>query len=144
MIDTLVKSIINMDHSVLSVAVISTRGETLVSRSKFNIHDVFSSAKSKAKTRGTAKIEGDAGLWTRAALEMTKQFDRVFGSSDALVSFYKDVKLMILPIDHMKIHVVIICLRSTNTELIIVRFNEFLKTLEQNGYSSIVSSSKSI
>jgi hypothetical protein len=131
MIDTLVKNIINLDHSVLSVAVISTRGETLLSRIKFNFHDVFGMANDKTKTRRDRTIEGDAGVWTRAALEMTKQFDRVFGGSDALVTFYKDVKLMILPIDCMKIHVVIICLRSTNTEVIIIRFNELLKALKK-------------
>jgi hypothetical protein len=64
-------------------------------------------------------------------LEMTRQFDRVFGGSDALVTFYKDVKLVILPIDCINIHVVIICLRSTNTEVIISRFNEFLKAIKK-------------
>jgi hypothetical protein len=131
MIDTLVKNIINLDHSVLSVAVISTRGETLLSRTKFNFHDVFGMANDKTKSRRDRIIDGDAGVWIRAAMEMTKLFDRVFGGSDALVTFYKDVKLMILPIDCMKIHVVIICLRSTNTEVIIVRFNEFLKTIKK-------------
>ena len=81
-----------MDHSVLSVAVISMRGETLISRTKFNIHDVFGIASDKTKTRRDRIIDGDAGVWTRAALEMTKQFDRVFGGSDALVTFYRDVK----------------------------------------------------
>jgi hypothetical protein len=131
MIDTLVKNIMNLDHSVLSVAVISTRGETLASRTKFNIHDIFGMASDKTKTRRDRIIDGDAGVWIRAALEMTKQFDRVFGGSDALVTFYKEVKLVILPIDCMNIHVVIICLRSTNTEVIIIRFNELLKALKK-------------
>jgi hypothetical protein len=131
MIDTLAKNILNLDHSVLSVAVISMRGETLLSRTKFNIHDVFGMANDKTKTRRDRIIDGDAGVWTRAALEMTRQFDRVFGGSDALVTFYKDVKLVILPIDCINIHVVIICLRSTNTEVIIGRFNEFLKAIKK-------------
>jgi hypothetical protein len=131
MIDTLVKNVLNLDHSVLSAAVISIRGETLVSKTKFNVSDVFAVTIDKTRSRRSGIIEGDAGVWTRAALEMTKQFDRVFGGSDALVTFYKNVKMMILPIESMKIHVVIICLRSTNTEVILMRFNEFLKNLKK-------------
>lgn len=131
MIDTLAKNILNLDHSVLSVAVISTRGETLLSKTKFNINDVFDISIDKTKTKRDRIIEGDAGVWTRAALEMTRQFERVFGGSDALVTFYEDVKMVILPIDSIKIHVVIVCLRSTSTEVIIMKFNEFLKNFKK-------------
>lgn len=131
MIDTLAKNILNLDHSVLSVAVISTRGETLLSKTKFNINDVFAISIDKKQSKRDRIFECDAGVWTRAALEMTRQFERVFGGTDALVTFYKNVKMVILPIDNIKVHVVIICLRSTSTEVIVMKFNEFLKNLKK-------------
>ena len=47
-----------------------------------------------------------------------------------LAAFYKDVKVLIVPLPPMNIHFVIVCLRSANAELIMCKFHEALAQIE--------------
>ena len=112
------QEILQMDDSILSVAIVDTNGRTLVSQKKFGAKDVFAPKRTSD--------QDDFGTWTRASLEMIKPFKRHFGTCEALAAFYKDVKVLIVPLASLNIHFVIVCLRSANTELIMCKFREAL------------------
>jgi hypothetical protein len=101
---------------------VDTNGRTLVSQKKFGAKDVFALKRTSD--------ENDFGAWTRASLEMIKPFKTHFGTCDALAAFYKDVKVLIVPLPSMNIHFVIVCLRSANAELIMCKFHEALAKIE--------------
>lgn len=116
------QEILQMDDSILSVAIVDTNGRTLVSQKKFGAKDIFAPKRSGD--------QDDFGTWTRASLEMIKPFKAHFGSCDVLPAFYKDVKVLIVPLPALNIHFVIVCLRSANAELIMCKFHEALAHIE--------------
>ena len=61
---------------------------------------------------------------------MLKPFKTHCGTCDVLAPFYKDVKVLIVPLPLMSIHFVIVCLRSANVELIMCKFREQLAQIE--------------
>src|SRR6476619_3804612 len=109
------QEILRMDDSIMSVAIVDSTGRTLVSQSKFGVKDAFA-------PKSTSEHD-DFGMWTRASIEMIKPFKKHFGTCDALAVFYKDVKVLIVPLPPMNIHFVIVCLRSANAELIMCKFH---------------------
>ena len=117
-LDDRTQEILRMDDSILSVAIVDSHGRTLVSQKKFGAMDVFAPKRNSE--------QDDFGAWTRASLEMIKPFKTHFGTCDALAAFYKDVKVLIMPLPSMNIHFVIVCLRSANAELIMCKFHEVL------------------
>jgi hypothetical protein len=121
-LDDRTQEILRMDDSILSVAIVDTHGRTLVSQKKFGAKDVFAPKRTSE--------QDDFGAWTRASLEMIKPFKTHFGTCDALAAFYKDVKVLIVPLPSMNIHFVIVCLRSANAELIMCKFHEVLAEVE--------------
>ena len=121
-LDDRTQEILRMDDSILSVAIVDTHGRTLVSQKKFGAKDIFAPKKTSE--------QDDFGAWTRASLEMIKPFKTHFGTCDALAAFYKDVKVLIVPLPSMNIHFVIVCLRSANAELIMCKFHEALAEVE--------------
>lgn len=121
-LDDRTQEILRMDDSILSVAIVDTHGRTLVSQKKFGAKDVFAPKRTSE--------QDDFGAWTRASLEMIKPFQTHFGTCDALAAFYKDVKVLIVPLPSMNIHFVIVCLRSANAELIMCKFHEALAQIE--------------
>ena len=116
------QEILRMDDSILSVAIVDSKGRTLVSQSKFGAKDVFAPKRTSD--------QDDFGTWTRASLEMIKPFKRHFGTCEALAAFYKDVKVLIVPLAPMNIHFVIVCLRSANAELIMCKFHGALAEID--------------
>ena len=116
------QEILQMDDSILSVAIVDTNGRTLVSQKKFGAKDVFAPKRNSD--------QDDFGTWTRASLEMIKPFKTHFGTCDVLAAFYKDVKMLIVPLPSMNIHFVIVCLRSANAELILCKFHDELAQIE--------------
>ena len=117
-LDDRTQEILRMDDSILSVAIVDSHGRALVSQKKFGAKDVFAPKRNSE--------QDDFGAWTRASLEMIKPFKTHFGTCDALAAFYKDVKVLIVPLPSMNIHFVIVCLRSANAELIMCKFHEVL------------------
>ena len=115
------QEILQMDDSIL-LAIVDTNGRTLVSQKKFGAKDVFAPKRTSD--------QDDFGAWTRASLEMIKPFKTHFGTCDVLAAFYKDVKMLIVPLPSMNIHFVIVCLRSANAELIMCKFHEALAQIE--------------
>jgi len=115
------QKILQMDDSIL-LAIVDTNGRTLVSQKKFGAKDVFAPKRTSD--------QDDFGAWTRASLEMIKPFKTHFGTCDVLAAFYKDVKVLIVPLRPMNIHFVIVCLRSANAELIMCKFHEALAQIE--------------
>ena len=116
-LDDRTQEILRMDDSILSVAIVDTHGRTLVSQRKFGAKDVFAPKRTSE--------QDDFGAWTRASLEMIKPFKTHFGTCDALAAFYKDVKVLIVPLSSMNIHFVIVCLRSANAELSCASFTRY-------------------
>jgi hypothetical protein len=121
-LDDRTQEILRMDDSILSVVIVDTHGRTLASQKKFGAKDVFAPKRTSE--------QDDFGAWTRASLEMIKPFKTHFGTCDALAAFYKDVKVLIVPLPSMNIHFVIVCLRSANAELIMCKFHEVLAEVE--------------
>jgi len=112
------REILRMDDSILSVAIVDSTGRTLVSQSKFDVKYAFAPKRTSE--------HDDFGMWTMASIEMIKPFKKHFGTCDALAAFYKDVKVLIVPLPPMNIHFVIVCLRSSNAEIIRCKFHEAL------------------
>ena len=112
------QEILRMDDSILSVTIVDSTGRTLVSQSKFDVKYAFAPKRTSE--------HDDFGMWTRASIEMIKPFKKHFGTCDALAVFYKDVKVLIVPLPPMNIHFVIVCLRSSNAEIIRCKFHEAL------------------
>ena len=112
------QEILRMDDSILSVAIVDSTGRTLVSQSKFDVKYAFAPKRTSE--------HDDFGMWTMASIEMIKPFKKHFGTCDALAAFYKDVKVLIVPLPPMNIHFVIVCLRSSNAEIIRCKFHEAL------------------
>ena len=102
-----IQEAIRMDESILTVAIVDSRGSTVTSKSKFGAKDIF------AVKNGN--FQGDLGIWIRAAIEMIRPFDNHFGKCSTLAAFYEDVKVMILPVPQMNIYFVLVCLRSAKT-----------------------------
>ena len=125
-----IQEAIGMDESILTVAMVDSRGSTLASKSKFGAKDVFA-------VKGN--FQGDLGIWIRAAIEMIRPFDKHFGKCSTLAAFYEDVKVMILPVPQMNIYLVLVCLRSANTELILCKFHEVFSQMGYHTSTSIVS-----
>jgi hypothetical protein len=126
-----IQEAIGMDESILSVAIVNSRGSTLASKSKFGAKDVF------AVKNGN--FQSDLGLWIRAAIEMIRPFDKHFGKCSTLSAFYEDVKVMILPVLPMNNYVVLVCLRSANAELILCKFHEVFSQMDYHIPTSLVS-----
>lgn len=116
------QEILQMDDSILSVATVNTNGRTQFSQKKFGAKDIFAPKRTSE--------QDNFGTWTRASLEMIKPFKTHFGTCDVLAAFYKDVKVLIVPLPSMNIHFVIVCLRSANVELIMCKFHEVLAQIE--------------
>jgi hypothetical protein len=126
-----IQEAIGMDESILTVAIVDSRGSTLTSKSKFGAKDIF------AVKNGN--FQGDLGIWIRAAIEMIRPFDKHFGKCSTLAAFYEDVKVMILPVPQMNIYFVLVCLRSANAELILCKFYEVFSKMGYYTPTSLVS-----
>lgn len=75
-------------------------------------------------------LQMDDSILSVASLEMINPFKAHFGTCDVLAAFYKDVKVLIVPLPPLNIHFVIVCLRSANAELIMCKFHEALAQIE--------------
>jgi hypothetical protein len=126
-----IQEAIGMDESILTVAIVDSRGSTLTSKSKFGAKDIF------AVKNGN--FQGDLGIWIRAAIEMIRPFDKHFGKYSTLSAFYEDVKVIILPVLPMNNYVVLVCLRSANAELIRCKFHEVFSQMDYHIPTSLVS-----
>lgn len=111
-----IRHLLNIDQSILSVAIIDSHGKTLASKRKFGTSDIFET--------GKTVNSDDFGIWIRAMIEMIKPFDSQFGPCNAVAAFYNDTKIITIPVSSLKIFTVLVCLRSANAELLICKFQE--------------------
>lgn len=108
-INTIAGKILQIDESILSVAVVDMQGQTVSSKSRYHISNEFVSNYSKT----------DCSMWARAAYAMTEQCVKDFGKVETFVSTYEKMKVMVVPLPNINSLVVLTMLPSVSVEYVI-------------------------
>ncbi|MDQ5870556.1 MAG: hypothetical protein M3530_12645, partial [Thermoproteota archaeon] len=87
-IHTIAGKLLQIDESILSVAVVDMKGQTVSRKSRYHISNAFVS--DNAKT--------DCNIWIRAAFAMVEQCAKSFGKVETFVSVYEKIKVMVVPL----------------------------------------------
>ena len=99
--------ILSMNDEILSVSIMDMRGNILATKSKEYFRQVFG-----------INLEGDkyGGTLAVAALAVANEVKDIVGEAQALITIYKDCKMMLLPIPSYEILVGFVLQRSVNAE----------------------------
>lgn len=112
-IHTIAGKLLQIDESILSVAVVDMKGQTVSRKSRYHISNAFVS--DNAKT--------DCNIWIRAAFAMVEQCAKSFGKVETFVSVYEKIKVMVVPLMQVNSLVVLTMLPSVSVEYIIRKIN---------------------
>ena len=110
---TIAGKLLQIDESILSVAVVDMRGQTLSHKSRYHIKNEFVSGKG----------ETDCNIWIRAAFAMVEQCVKSFGKVETFVSIYEKTKVMVVPLLPINSLVVLTMLPSVSVEYVIRKIN---------------------
>lgn len=99
--------------SLLSVAIVDMRGQTLSRKSRYHIKNEYTSGKGQT----------DCNIWVRAAFAMVEQCAKSFGKVETFVSIYEKTKVMVVPLQSINFLVVLTMLPSVSVEYIIRKIN---------------------
>ncbi|MGB8153731.1 MAG: hypothetical protein WCF97_07430, partial [Nitrososphaeraceae archaeon] len=105
--------LLQIDESILSVAIVDMKGQTVSRKSRYHISNAFVS--DNAKT--------DCNIWIRAAFAMVEQCAKGFGKVETFVSIYEKIKVMVVPLMPINSLVVLTMLPSVSVEYIIRKIN---------------------
>ena len=99
--------ILSMNEEILSVSIMDMRGNILATKSKEYFRQVFG-----------INLEGDkyGGTLAVAALAVANEVKDIVGEAQALITIYKDCKMVLLPIPSYEILVGFVLQRSVNAE----------------------------
>jgi hypothetical protein len=99
--------ILSTNEEILSISIMDMRGNVLASKSKEYFRQVFG-----------ITLEGDkyGGTLAVAALAVANEVKDIVGEAQALITIYKDCKMMLLPIPSYEILVGFVLQRSVNAE----------------------------
>ena len=99
--------ILSTNEEILSISIMDMRGNVLASKSKEYFRQVFG-----------ITLEGDkyGGTLAVAALAVANELKDIVGEAQALITIYKDCKMMLLPIPSYEILVGFVLQRSVNAE----------------------------
>jgi len=112
------KQILSIDDTIDAVSIMDMQGNTLSSTSKESFYT--------AKYDVTKDIHDIAGGFAIVILGMVQRMDKSFGSTEAIVSFHKKCKLMLVPIPSHQILIGLVIYRSSNEEYIITKIRTLL------------------
>jgi hypothetical protein len=116
------KHILSIDDTIDAVSIMDMQGNTLSSTSKESFYST--------KYDITKDIHDIAGDFAIVILGMVQRMDEAFGSTEAIVSFHKKCKLMLVPIPSHQILIGLVIYRSSNEEYIITKIRTLLEDEE--------------
>ncbi len=99
--------ILSTNDEILSVSIIDMRGNILATKSREYFRQVFGITREGDKYGGTLAV---------AALAVANEVKDIVGEAQALITIYKDCKMMLLPIPSYEILVGFVLHRSVNAE----------------------------
>jgi hypothetical protein len=116
------KQILSIDDTIDAVSIMDMQGNTLSSTSKESFYTT--------KYDVTQDIHDIAGDFAIVILGMVQRMDKSFGSTEAVISFHKKCKLMLVPIPSHQILIGLVIYRSSNEEYIITKIRTLLEDKE--------------
>ena len=116
--------LLQIDESILSVAIVDMKGQTVSRKSRYHISNAFVS--DNAKT--------DCNIWIRAAFAMVEQCAKGFDKVETFVSIYEKIKVMVVPLMPINSLVVLTMLPSVSVEYIIRQINLIVDYFRPQGY----------
>lgn len=99
--------ILSTNDEILSISIMDVRGNILAARSKEYFRQVFGVTRDGDKYSGTLAV---------AALAVANEVKDIVGEAQALITTYKDCKMMLLPIPSYEILIGLVLQRSVNAE----------------------------
>ena len=108
-LNTIVEKLLQIDESILSVAVVNMQGQTVASKNKYHIRNGF----------GSNDMRPDCGIWIRSAFAMVEQCSKSYGKIEAFVSYHENVKLVVVPLIQINSLLVLTVFPSASAEYII-------------------------
>ena len=99
--------ILSMNQEILSLSIMDISGNVLAAKSKESYEQVF---------RATGEGDKYGGTLAVAALAVANEVKDVVGEAQALITIYKNCKMMLLPIPSSQILVGFVLQRSVNAE----------------------------
>ena len=99
--------ILSTNDEILAISIMDMRGNILAARSKEYFRQVFGVTRDGDKYGGTLAV---------AALAVANELKDIFGEAQALISIYKDCKMLLLPMPSYEILVGFVLQRSVNVE----------------------------
>lgn len=99
--------ILSTNDEILSISIMDVRGNILSARSKEYFRQVFGVTRDGDKYGGTLAV---------AALAVANEVKDIVGEAQALITTYKDCKMMLLPIPSYEILIGLVLQRSVNAE----------------------------
>jgi hypothetical protein len=114
---TIAGKLLQIDESILSVAIVDMKGQTLSRKSRYHIKNEFVSDNGKT----------DCNIWVRAAFAMIEQCVKSFGKVETFVSVYEKTKVMVVPLTPINSLVVLTMLPSVSVDYVIRKINLIVK-----------------
>ena len=99
--------ILSTNDEILSISIMDVRGNILAAKSKEYFRQVFGVTRDGDKYGGTLAV---------AALAVANEVKDIVGEAQALITTYKDCKMMLLPIPSYEILIGLVLQRSVNAE----------------------------
>jgi hypothetical protein len=99
--------ILSTNEEILAISIMDMRGNVLASKSKEYFRQVFGITLEEDKYGGTLAV---------AALAVANEVKDIVGEAQALITTYKDCKMMLLPIPSYEILIGLVLQRSVNAE----------------------------
>jgi hypothetical protein len=99
--------ILSTNDEILSISIMDMKGNILATKSKEYFRQVFGVTREGDKYGGTLAV---------AALAVANEVKDIVGEAQALITIYKDCKMMLLPIPSYEILVGFVLERSVNAE----------------------------
>ena len=101
-------NILSTNDKILSISVIDKKGNIIASKSKENFERTFGEGQDLDKKYG--------GTLAIAALSVANELKELVGEAKALITIYRDCKMMLLPIPSYEIMVGFVLPSSSNAE----------------------------
>jgi hypothetical protein len=107
--ERIVDDILSSNDEILSAGIIDKNGNVIANKSRESFTKRF---------RQVHSLEGNrySGTLAIAALSVANEVEDAFGKAQALITIYRDCKLMLLPIPHNDILIGLALERSVNVE----------------------------
>jgi hypothetical protein len=99
--------ILSSNDEILGISIMDMRGNILAAKSKESFRKAFAVSRDRAKYGGTLAV---------AALAVANELKDVVGEAQALITIYKNCKMMLLPIPSYEIMVGFVLQPSVNAE----------------------------